>query len=219
MQPRLPPRLPHLRPLSTQALSSREPPALSPPWGRLLQNVDPDDLYVDDADDSDYEGNVTETGAFAGPGYVEMPKSRAQRLLSKLHFGKKKRQEESTPQEWLDVDESFDARSVGAARGGWESFRNDEDAPTAASAAAEGAHGEGAFGDGQGAYGERDAGNAYGSYDGHDAYGAYDAYDDQGFTSEEWDGFQDAQDAPPADGYEYGFASERLRGARGVRRH
>ncbi len=182
--------------------------AFAPVGEELLQNVDPDDLYVDDADDSDYEGNVTETGAFAGPGYVEMPKSRAQRLLSKLHFGKKKRQEESTPQEWLDVDESFDARSVGAARGGWESFRNDEDAPTAASAAAEGAHGEGAFGDGQGAYGERDAGNAYGSYDGHDAYGAYDAYDDQGFTSEEWDGFQDAQDAPPADGYEYGFASD-----------
>ena len=188
--------------------------AFAPVGEELLQNVDPDDLYVDDADDSDYEGNVTETGAFAGPGYVEMPKSRAQRLLSKLHFGKKKRQEESTPQEWLDVDESFDARSVGAARGGWESFRNDEDAPAAAAAlapqaaaAAEGAYGEGAFGDGQGAHGGRDAGNAYGSHGGHDAYGAYDAYDDQGFASEEWDGFQDAQDASPADGYEYGFAS------------
>ena len=30
-----------------------------------------------------------------------------------------------TPQEWLDVDDSFDARTVGADRGGWESFRDD----------------------------------------------------------------------------------------------
>ena len=64
---------------------------------------------MDDADDSDYEGNVTETGAFAGPGYVEMPKSRAHRLLDKFRFGKNKDKEEPTPQEWLDVDESFDA--------------------------------------------------------------------------------------------------------------
>ena len=28
--------------------------------------------------------------------------------------------------EWLEVDESFDARTVGAERGGWESFREDE---------------------------------------------------------------------------------------------
>ena len=30
-----------------------------------------------------------------------------------------------TPQEWLDVDEGFEARSVGKKRGSWESFRND----------------------------------------------------------------------------------------------
>lgn len=97
--------------------------AFAPVGPELLDNVDPNDIYVDDADDSAYEGELTETGAFAGPGYVEMPKSRGRRFLDKLRFRKRKDEEEPTPQEWLEVDESFDARSVGAARGGWESFR------------------------------------------------------------------------------------------------
>ena len=62
----------------------------------------------------------------AGPGYVEMPKSRFGRL-----FGRKRRKEqvqESTPQEWLNVEDDFEAQQVGASRGGWESFRQ-EDAP------------------------------------------------------------------------------------------
>lgn len=106
--------------------------SFAPVSDELLRNVDPDDVYVDDADDSGYEGNVTETGAFAGPGYVDMPKSRAQRFFSKFHLGRRKKQEESTPQEWLQVDEEFDARAVGAARGGWESFRQDDDAAAVA---------------------------------------------------------------------------------------
>ncbi len=93
----------------------------------LFENVDPDEIYVDDADDSDYEGAITETGAFAGPGYVEMPKSRVRKFFDKFHFGKHKKEEESTPQEWLDVDDSFDARSVGAERGSWESFREESE--------------------------------------------------------------------------------------------
>ena len=97
--------------------------AFAPVGDELLENVDPDDIYVDDADDSAYEENYTETGAFTGPGYVEMPKSRMRRLLDR--FRRKKDEAESTPQEWLDVDESFDARTVGAERGGWESFRED----------------------------------------------------------------------------------------------
>ena len=103
--------------------------AFAPVSEELLQNVDPSDIYVDDADDSGYEGRVTETGAFAGPGYVDMPKSRAHRLFGKFRFGKNKKNDEETPQEWLHVDESFDARSVGAARGGWESFQQDDDQP------------------------------------------------------------------------------------------
>ena len=89
----------------------------------MSPEVDPDDLYVDDADDSDYDENFTESGAFAGPGYVEMPKSRFRRFLDR--FRHTDDLEEETPQEWLDVDDQFEARAVGKARGGWESFQNE----------------------------------------------------------------------------------------------
>ena len=45
-------------------------------------------------------------------------------FLSRLRR-KDKEALEDTPQEWLDVDEDFDARTVGRERGGWESFRDD----------------------------------------------------------------------------------------------
>lgn len=96
----------------------------APVGDELLENVDPGDIYVEDADDSAYEENVTETGAFAGPGYVEMPKSRGLRLFDRFRRRKDK-DEDLTPHEWLDVDESFDPRAAGAARGGWESFREE----------------------------------------------------------------------------------------------
>lgn len=99
--------------------------AFAPVSSELLQNVDSDDIYVDDADDSVYEESFTETGAFAGPGYVDMPKSRMSRLFGR--FRRKKNDEaESAASEWLGVDEDFDARSAGAARGGWESFRSED---------------------------------------------------------------------------------------------
>ena len=91
----------------------------------FLADVDPDDLYVDDADDSVYDTEYTETGAFAGPGYVDVPQSRFSKFFGK--FRRKKKQEDTSAQEWLGVDSDFDARSVGKARGGWESFRDDDD--------------------------------------------------------------------------------------------
>ncbi len=100
--------------------------AAAPIGDELLENAAADDLYVEDIDDTAYREQVTETGAMAGPGYVEMPKSRFGRL-----FGRKRRKEqvqESTPQEWLNVEDDFEAQQVGASRGGWESFRQ-EDAP------------------------------------------------------------------------------------------
>ena len=96
-----------------------------PVGDELIENVDPEDIYVDDADDSVFEEEFTETGAFAGPGYVEMPQSRVGRFFGK--FRRKKKEEEQSAHEWLDVDEDFDARSAGKARGSWESFRNEED--------------------------------------------------------------------------------------------
>ena len=55
------------------------------------------DIYIDDADDSAYEQNFTESGAFAGPGYVEMPKSRVHRLFDRLR--RKSKDQEPSPQE------------------------------------------------------------------------------------------------------------------------
>ncbi len=89
----------------------------------MSPETDPEDLYVDDADDSDYDENFTESGAFAGPGYVEMPKSRFRRFLDRFRHNDDI--EENTPQEWLDVDDQFEARAVGKARGGWKSFQNE----------------------------------------------------------------------------------------------
>lgn len=97
--------------------------AAAPLGDELIESTSFDELYIDDADDSAYEAQVTETGAMAGPGYVEMPKSRFGRLFGK--FRHKEKEQVSTPQQWLDVEDDFEAREVGAARGGWESFRED----------------------------------------------------------------------------------------------
>lgn len=99
--------------------------AAAPIGDELLENASENDIYIEDVDDSAYVEQITETGAMAGPGYMEMPKSRFGGIFGK--FRRKKREEASSPQEWLDVEESFDAREVGAARGGWESFREEGD--------------------------------------------------------------------------------------------
>ena len=99
--------------------------AAAPIGDEFLENASENDMYIEDVDDSAYVEQITETGAMAGPGYVEMPKSRFGGIFGK--FRRKKREEASSPQEWLDVEESFDAREVGAARGGWESFREEGD--------------------------------------------------------------------------------------------
>lgn len=99
--------------------------AAAPIGDELLENASENDIYIEDVDDSAYVEQITETGAMAGPGYVEMPKSRFGGIFGK--FRRKKSEEASSPQEWLDVEESFDAREVGAARGGWESFREEGD--------------------------------------------------------------------------------------------
>lgn len=98
----------------------------APVSNELLESVDPDDIYVEDADDSVYEEGFTETGAIAGPGYVEMPKSRVRNLFGRFKRDKKKDEVAPSAKEWLDVDDDFDARSVGAARGDWKSFQEDQ---------------------------------------------------------------------------------------------
>lgn len=117
--------------------------AFAPVSDELLKDADPEELFVEDADDSAYDENFTESGAFAGPGYVEMPKSRVGGLFGrfKRNKGKKRDLEETSTREWLDVDENFDAREVGRARGGWESFRTEENGSQDAAGARDDAFG------------------------------------------------------------------------------
>lgn len=101
--------------------------SFAPVGDELVSDVAPEERYIDDADDSAYDEEYTETGAFAGPGYVDMPKSRAGRLFGRFRKGKKRKEEEVSVNEWVDVDEDYNARSVGKARGDWSSFREEED--------------------------------------------------------------------------------------------
>ena len=55
---------------------------------------------------------------------VDMPTSRANGLISRLR-NENGAELDETPQEWLGVDEDFNAREVGKKRGGWESFRDE----------------------------------------------------------------------------------------------
>lgn len=103
--------------------------SFAPVGDELVADIDPEERYVDDADDSAYDEEFTETGAFAGPGYVDMPKSRAGRLFGRFRSKKKKQEhaEDTSVREWVDVDEDYNARSVGKARGDWSSFREEND--------------------------------------------------------------------------------------------
>lgn len=83
------------------------------------------ECFAADEQQLSYDSPVEEV---SDPGivYAEVPKSRTRGFMDKFRFGRKKKLKEETqssPQEWLDVDDDFNAREVGAARGGWESFR------------------------------------------------------------------------------------------------
>lgn len=56
---------------------------------------------------------------------MEVPRSRAGSLLGRLRSDKGADMTD-TPQEWLNVDDDFEARNVGRERGSWESFRDDQ---------------------------------------------------------------------------------------------
>lgn len=100
--------------------------SFTPVGDELVADIDPEERYVDDADDEVYDDEYTQTGAFAGDGYVDMPKSRAGRFFGRFRSKKKKQHEESSVHEWVGADEDYNARSVGKARGDWSSFRQDE---------------------------------------------------------------------------------------------
>lgn len=100
--------------------------SFEPVGDELISDMDADEIYIEDADDSDYVEQITRTGALAGPGYVDMPSSRASRVFGRFRKGKKsKSSEDVSLKDSLGLGDDFDAREVGKARGGWESFRDD----------------------------------------------------------------------------------------------
>ncbi|MCF0104676.1 MAG: hypothetical protein HUJ51_04765, partial [Eggerthellaceae bacterium] len=70
--------------------------SFSPVGSKLVKEQDSkklDELVVEDADDSELQEGFTDTGAYAGPDYVKMPKSRVKKFFGR--FLKKGNDEES----------------------------------------------------------------------------------------------------------------------------
>lgn len=97
--------------------------SFAPVGEELIADMVEDDIIIQDVDDSAYQQNTTSTGAYAGPGYVNMPKSRADRI--KGIFGRKKSNHETSLSEAIGIDKTYDARKIGTERGSWESFKDE----------------------------------------------------------------------------------------------
>lgn len=85
-----------------------------------LDVADEEELFVDDVDDSAFEENYTETGAYAGPEYVDMPKKRGFGIFDKL-FSHKKKEEQAPAHSWGNDDDSSYGAHDAASHGTWDS--------------------------------------------------------------------------------------------------
>lgn len=84
-----------------------------------------EDAYFDDADIDAFDDDFDDRDDYEDQGDFDQPKKEG--LFSKLFKrGKKQDDLDVSTNEWLDVDEDYNARSVGAARGSWESFKSDD---------------------------------------------------------------------------------------------
>ncbi len=89
-----------------------------------LDVADEEELFVDDVDDSAFEENYTETGAYAGPEYVDMPKKRGFGIFDKLFH--KKKEEQAPAHSWGDDDDSNYGTHNAAAHGAWDSYSEED---------------------------------------------------------------------------------------------
>ena len=90
----------------------------------IRANEGEDDLYVYDADDTALQQATTDSGAVAGPGYVDIPDTHTESIFGKL-FHKKDKGDDASFADTIGVDENYEARRVGKDRGDWSSFNND----------------------------------------------------------------------------------------------
>lgn len=96
--------------------------AFNPVSEEIIANAKSADVFIEDVDDSAYAARLTPSGAPVGAGYVDMPKSR---VFGRFRRNKKSRKEDVSLKDSLGLDDSFDAREVGKARGSWQSFREE----------------------------------------------------------------------------------------------
>jgi hypothetical protein len=104
--------------------------AFAPVSDELLKYHDkPEDIYIDDVDDSAMVGG--DDGSYApAPHIAAMPTSRARsffgNLGDRLSGRKKHEQLDDSPSSWLGVEEDYDAREAGGRIGSWSNFSEDD---------------------------------------------------------------------------------------------
>jgi hypothetical protein len=88
------------------------------------------DIFINDADDSSF-GPVPTSGDFGGPSNIDIPESRTHKLLDNVTSffsrDKKKNKSDKAINEWLEVDENFEATSAGRDIGSWDNFSDGQE--------------------------------------------------------------------------------------------
>ena len=107
------------QPTLSTPLSTEVTGALPPIGDMSFHEGSPEDLYLHDVDD---EEGFTESGAYTGSDYMEMPQSRVRQFFGKLGFRKDKEKDEEAVQEWRDADEGFSPRQGSASYTDWDDY-------------------------------------------------------------------------------------------------
>ena len=90
-----------------------------------IKDAGEDDIFITDADDSSLQIKAS-AGDFETPSNIDIPSSRTHKLLDSVSDffsrDKKKNKSGKAINEWLDVDEDFEATSAGRDIGSWDNF-------------------------------------------------------------------------------------------------
>jgi hypothetical protein len=104
---------------------------MKPIGEELLQySASTEELYIDDADDSTLIGRDQQTDTHSGVDLVDMPNSRVRSFFGTIgdrFAGKKKEEFDTSPTDWLGVNDDFDARKEGSQIGSWSNFDDGDD--------------------------------------------------------------------------------------------
>lgn len=86
--------------------------AFAPVGDELVAGAKKEDIYVMDADDEIYQNATTESGAVAGPGYVDIPETRTESVFGRVFRKKKKQAQSDISSENVGVESSKDSTSI-----------------------------------------------------------------------------------------------------------